>query len=860
MFNKHFTLIAILIMALFLGNHKQVFSENPKLPLTVQITHMRLVGDVKSNGMVELEIGYRSNIEGPVTLSLNCPKHIRPSGKEKHLTMKMNLKVGEQNTEKIKLKVWDAESSLIEAIIRSDKEYTGFKNGTSRYIVVEFQDNDYQIYTSIKSDSSYYGNHFGRHKKLHASKGEISKSLLKSTLVSLNYNISISGTVTSIDPNEFRSEGVYNSKVYLWFRNHANPNQLYHPVVGNLEHTHYDNIQANGVFQFTFSATVDLAAYDQIVLLVGTGNNYISYNAPSGYVLTTDQGTLTTFGASEGAVLTFNPNVTNVSIASLDIQINGQDGAILRNMEIAGEFTKQRYNNNLPFSLPLISVSKTELTNIAGHFVYGRTWDFWGFHWDYYQYIEIDPDWTDATTTIHEFGHNVNYCMFGSTYNPMSNTSSQMKEGWAIFYSFGGKNYANNKYGDNLIRWDDNTEEDSYETPRFSGIRYSGNPDYCSFACYLWNNYDSYSDGNFKSIIYNAADNDDVYGYGQRVFETMRQMSEKNPSDFNTTFKNGLNGNLQTSIQRIYDNMFVNSSTRIRSAQMTNVNAVINTSSISFNWASQSYAASNYTNREDNYLLYRQPTVNDPWSLVATIPNTANNYTYNTTYPINYNYKLTSTNTSGDSYNEKLFNYALNASIIGPFLLKEPACGNYTASISGGTGNYTYNWSIRYTGNSWISKGTSNTMYLCPNYNYYFVEIRLVVTSGTQQVSIIKEVDLISKGGPAMVSQSENDLNKSDSIALQLKSITSNYFPDSDTFDYIVLSPNPTKDKLNIKTSSALGRSSIILYNTKGFIVYQNSLNLGIECTIDLSSYPSGVYFLNILSGNKTFIKKIIKQ
>lgn len=53
-------------------------------------------------------------------------------------------------------------------------------------------------------------------------------------------------------------------------------------------------------------------------------------------------------------------------------------------MEIAGEFTKQRYNNNLPFSLPLISVSKTELTNIAGHFVYGRTWDFWGFHWDYY--------------------------------------------------------------------------------------------------------------------------------------------------------------------------------------------------------------------------------------------------------------------------------------------------------------------------------------------------------------------------------------------------------------------------------------------------------------------------------------------
>ncbi|MBV2245894.1 MAG: T9SS type A sorting domain-containing protein [Lentimicrobium sp.] len=108
--------------------------------------------------------------------------------------------------------------------------------------------------------------------------------------------------------------------------------------------------------------------------------------------------------------------------------------------------------------------------------------------------------------------------------------------------------------------------------------------------------------------------------------------------------------------------------------------------------------------------------------------------------------------------------------------------------------------------------------------------------------------------------QSENDLNKSDSIALQLKSITSNYFPDSDTFDYIVLSPNPTKDKLNIKTSSALGRSSIILYNTKGFIVYQNSLNLGIECTIDLSSYPSGVYFLNILSGNKTFIKKIIKQ
>ncbi|MDN3666216.1 S8 family serine peptidase [Algibacter miyuki] len=77
----------------------------------------------------------------------------------------------------------------------------------------------------------------------------------------------------------------------------------------------------------------------------------------------------------------------------------------------------------------------------------------------------------------------------------------------------------------------------------------------------------------------------------------------------------------------------------------------------------------------------------------------------------------------------------------------------------------------------------------------------------------------------------------------------------------LVVWPNPTKEKLNIKFNSSSEKNIIKLYNALGQSVYQDmivsSLSV-IEQSINVQNIPKGIYFLNITSGNVTSNKKII--
>lgn len=64
--------------------------------------------------------------------------------------------------------------------------------------------------------------------------------------------------------------------------------------------------------------------------------------------------------------------------------------------------------------------------------------------------------------------------------------------------------------------------------------------------------------------------------------------------------------------------------------------------------------------------------------------------------------------------------------------------------------------------------------------------------------------------------------------------------------------PNPVTDILNISTNSIIG--NIIIYDIKGQIMLQTNENV-----IDTDVLRSGIYFIQITSGNSTGIQKIIK-
>jgi beta-glucanase (GH16 family) len=79
------------------------------------------------------------------------------------------------------------------------------------------------------------------------------------------------------------------------------------------------------------------------------------------------------------------------------------------------------------------------------------------------------------------------------------------------------------------------------------------------------------------------------------------------------------------------------------------------------------------------------------------------------------------------------------------------------------------------------------------------------------------------------------------------------------TLNELIIYPNPTKDKLILKTPSHLIGSKVIMYSTLGQSLSNFTLN-EVNTSIDLSSFKQGIYLLKFQTNNGSFIKEIIKN
>jgi beta-glucanase (GH16 family) len=79
------------------------------------------------------------------------------------------------------------------------------------------------------------------------------------------------------------------------------------------------------------------------------------------------------------------------------------------------------------------------------------------------------------------------------------------------------------------------------------------------------------------------------------------------------------------------------------------------------------------------------------------------------------------------------------------------------------------------------------------------------------------------------------------------------------TLNEPIIYPNPTKDKLILKTPSHLIGSKVIMYSTLGQSLLNFTLN-EVNTSIDLSSFKQGIYLLKFQTNNGSFIKEIIKN
>jgi hypothetical protein len=77
------------------------------------------------------------------------------------------------------------------------------------------------------------------------------------------------------------------------------------------------------------------------------------------------------------------------------------------------------------------------------------------------------------------------------------------------------------------------------------------------------------------------------------------------------------------------------------------------------------------------------------------------------------------------------------------------------------------------------------------------------------------------------------------------------------------VSPNPTTDKINVKVKTVAGskKSTILIRSLSGATLKELPVTLyNQNITVDVSSWPSGVYMVNLNTDGHTIVKKFVKQ
>jgi len=615
--------------------NSSIYATSPKLKMPVTINNISLVKNFDNIFFIEVE--FQSNINERASIKLNASDNIElldfnliksKNNLEENITLNKNTTLLKQ----FKLKQKNENTSLIFIHFDIPKAPYGYKKEVSKYFKIIYENGKYLLF-----DPRNPGNKTPKE----IGKDILIKQVLDTTSSKSNYTVSINGKILI----QSRNIGLYGNGVALWFRNTSNPDEWYHPVYSPNPtiNTHYDILDEQGNFNFNFTFSGDLSAYNQAIVIVNTANDATYMPAPNdGYIEWGPHGFTAYFNESEGIIASINGSNTNITV-NQDGFVNSEDGSVLRYLQLSREFVIQRYGGNLTFNLPHVH-SAVENISSAGVFNYG--WDPTNGNWCN---IRIDPYYTDFSTVSHEYGHFVNYRMWGGTYSIMSDAHPQLKEGWAIFYSFATRNYGNNQYGDYLMGYDDNTEEAPFqENPRYYGIRYthSGHPDYGAAACFFWSLYDSYVNSNFEVNTYEG-DNDDIVGYSARVFEKLKTLGTTHTAAYINHFKNGLNSTTNNSIDDMvsfmFDDYYNIPPHKMHAAQVSNFDFPNCQQEITFEWEGQSYSNSFYTNPEIGYRLYKN--ISGSWSEITTVLKGTYNYLLGSSNP-DGDYKLTSYNSA----------------------------------------------------------------------------------------------------------------------------------------------------------------------------------------------------------------------
>lgn len=307
----------------------QVYSSSlndPSVDPAVEIIDMELKGNPVRGATVQLQVQFKAYVDGRGEATLHFPKDLAPPNRrtgETHRMEQIDLEKEKTYVKNYTLRVEESGSAMIEFILSVPEAPVGYARSTSEHINVDSGSDSYQVFAP--GDTT-------RH-RVSAMRGAIGNTGARTQSTT---TVSVSGDVNFIDQNQSRIEGLYGTKIKLWFRNSNNPDQLYHPVLGDSEHVHYDRVEEDGSYHFNFSFTRDISEYDQLLILVGTSNRAATLSVEQGaWIVDDGDGTESFFGLQQGILYDINGMGPNISISNADATVNSKDGAILRNIMLS---------------------------------------------------------------------------------------------------------------------------------------------------------------------------------------------------------------------------------------------------------------------------------------------------------------------------------------------------------------------------------------------------------------------------------------------------------------------------------------------------------------------------------------------
>lgn len=345
--------------------------------------------------------------------------------------------------------------------------------------------------------------------------------------------------------------GAFND-MWIFFHKKNKPldiNNLYHPVPSAtpIYGVHYTKCDANGNFSFDFfykkdslrqtdpTADWEILVFPAkqntaIVVYSPTNhwtilNNYDLYNNPN----TTGTPTFCHYFAVQfDTSTTFTDYTFPKDLYISNIKWGWEDGAFLRNAEVSRRFLVARVGSSL--------VAQHQIKQADGYRV--NTPGLIGKQ-DTTSIIFKSYEYRCAIFSVaHEYGHYIDEWWENPTGGNLA--PSIVTEGWAMFYSFAVRAWAerNYDYASATSVFDENPEiapwfryyqtctsdtSKNYKFERFGNLskansHNSSGFNMCRWTCAMWNLYDSFHDSTFMPLSYEGKNNDDVNDFGRTFF------------------------------------------------------------------------------------------------------------------------------------------------------------------------------------------------------------------------------------------------------------------------------------------------------------------------------------------------------